>query len=96
MSRLSLRARLLIGLVALTVIGLAVAAVVTYEEQRSFLLTRIDQQVGDSRIPVSVALDLIHPQGATTRLAATGGRQRAGNLSNLRDLRDRARARAAR
>ena len=30
MTRLSLRARLLIGLVALTVIGLAVAAVVTY------------------------------------------------------------------
>jgi hypothetical protein len=66
MTRLSLRARLLMGLVALTVIGLAVAAVVTYEEQRSFLLTRVDQQVGDSRIPVSVALDLIHPQGATT------------------------------
>jgi two-component system OmpR family sensor kinase len=66
MTRLSLRARLLIGLVALTVIGLAVAAVVTYEEQRSFLLTRVDQQVGDSRIPVSVALNLIHPQGATT------------------------------
>jgi two-component system OmpR family sensor kinase len=66
MSRVSLRGRLLIGLVALTVIGLGVAAVVTYEEQRSFLLTRVDQQVGDSRIPVSVALDLIHPRGATS------------------------------
>jgi two-component system, OmpR family, sensor kinase len=66
MTRLSLRARLLLGLVALTVIGLAVAAVITYEEQRSFLLTRVDQQVGDSRIPVSVALSLIHPQGAST------------------------------
>jgi two-component system, OmpR family, sensor kinase len=66
MSRLSLRARLLMGLVALAVIGLAVAAVITYEEQRSFLLTRVDQQVGDSRIPVSVALNLIHPQGAST------------------------------
>ena len=73
MSRLSLRARLLIGLVALTVIALAVAAVVTYEEQRSFLLTRVNQQVGDSRIPVSVALNLIHPQGATS-----GSRQPAG------------------
>jgi two-component system, OmpR family, sensor kinase len=39
-------------------------AVVTYEEQRSFLLNRVDQQVGDSRIPVSVALNLIHPGGA--------------------------------
>jgi two-component system OmpR family sensor kinase len=66
MSRLSLRARLLIGLVVLTVVGLTVAAVVIYEEQRSFLLTRVDQQVGDSRIPVSVALNLIHPQGASS------------------------------
>jgi two-component system, OmpR family, sensor kinase len=76
MSRLSLRARLLIGLVALTVIALGVAGVVTYEEQRSFLLTRVDQQVGDSRIPVSVALNLIHPQGATT-----GSRQPAAGSS---------------
>src|ERR1700729_3649803 len=76
MSRLSLRARLLLGLVALTVIGLAVAAGVTYAEQRSFLLTRVNQQVGDSRIPVSVALDLIHPQGATTGL-----RQPAGGIA---------------
>jgi two-component system OmpR family sensor kinase len=66
MSRLSLRARLLIGLVALAVIGLAVAAVVTYEEQRSFLLMRVNQQVGDSRTPVSVALNVIHPRGATS------------------------------
>jgi two-component system, OmpR family, sensor kinase len=58
---LSLRARLLIGLVALVAMGLGVAAIVTYAEQRSFLLTRTDQQVGDSRLPVSVALGLIHP-----------------------------------
>jgi two-component system, OmpR family, sensor kinase len=63
---LSLRARLLIGLVALAAIGLGVTAVVTYEEQRSFLLTRVDQQVSDSRIPVSVALGVIHPGGATS------------------------------
>jgi two-component system OmpR family sensor kinase len=62
---LSLRARLLIGLVALAAIGLGVTGVVTYEEQRSFLLTRLDQQVGDSRIPVSVALGLIHPGGSS-------------------------------
>jgi two-component system, OmpR family, sensor kinase len=40
--------------------------VVTYEEERSFLLTRVDQQVGDSRLPVSVALNLVHPKGATS------------------------------
>jgi len=80
---------LLIGLVALTVIGLAVAAVVTYEEERSFLLTRVDQQVGDSRIPVSVALDLIHPQGATTSSRQPAGGSAPGTFSNLRDVRDR-------
>lgn len=66
---MSLRARLLVGLVALVAAGLGVAAIVTYEEQRSFLLTRVDQQVADSRIPVSVALGLIHPGGqAGTRV----------------------------
>jgi len=58
---LSLRARLLVGLVALAAIGLGTAAIVTYEEQRSFLLTRVNRQVGDSRLPVSVTLGLIHP-----------------------------------
>jgi two-component system OmpR family sensor kinase len=58
----SLRARLLVGLVALVVIGLGVAAIVTYEEQRSFLLTRVDQEVADSRVPVAVTLGLIHPR----------------------------------
>jgi two-component system OmpR family sensor kinase len=57
----SLRARLLIGVVALVVVGLGVADVVTYEEQRSFLLTRVDQQVANSRLPVSVNLGLVHP-----------------------------------
>jgi two-component system, OmpR family, sensor kinase len=58
---LSLRARLLVGLVALVAIGLCAAAIVTYEEQRSFLLTRVNQQVADSLLPVSVTLGLIHP-----------------------------------
>jgi two-component system, OmpR family, sensor kinase len=80
MSRLSLRARLLIGLVALTVTGLAVAGVVTYEEQRSFLLTRVNQQVGDSRIPVSVALDLVKPHGATSSGRAPAGGSAPGTF----------------
>lgn len=42
---MSLRARLLAGMVVLVAAGLLVAAFVTYEEQRSFLLTRVDQQV---------------------------------------------------
>jgi two-component system OmpR family sensor kinase len=40
----SLRARLVAGLLALTVIGLLIAATVTYVEQRSFLLDRVDEQ----------------------------------------------------
>ena len=39
----SLRARLLIGLVVLTAAGLAVAGVVTYAAERSFLVSRVDQ-----------------------------------------------------
>jgi two-component system OmpR family sensor kinase len=58
----SLRARLLIGLVALAAIGLGAAAVVTYEEQRSFLLARVGQQVAQSRLPVSVGLGLVQPR----------------------------------
>ena len=69
---MSLRARLLVGLVALAAVGLGVAAVATYEEQRSFLLTRVDQQVADSRLPVSVALGLIHPGGAQARRGVPG------------------------
>jgi two-component system OmpR family sensor kinase len=73
---LSLRARLLVGLVALVAIGLGAAAIVTYEEQRSFLLTRVNQQVADSRLPVSVTLGLIHPgvpQGRRVGPRATPG-----------------------
>ena len=61
-------------------VGLAVAAVVTYEEQRSFLLTRVDQRVGDSRIPVSVALNLIHPQGATSSSREPAGGNAPGTF----------------
>jgi two-component system OmpR family sensor kinase len=40
----SLRARLIAGLLVLTAAGLLVAATVTYVEQRSFLLARVDDQ----------------------------------------------------
>jgi two-component system OmpR family sensor kinase len=53
---LSLRARLLAGMVALVAAGLAVAAVVTYEEQRSFLLDRVDQQVQSAVLPSAFLL----------------------------------------
>jgi hypothetical protein len=63
----SLRARLLIGLIALVAVGLAVVGVVTYTEQRSFLLTRLDQQTVAAYTQVSFALDaqgIIVPGGS--------------------------------
>jgi two-component system OmpR family sensor kinase len=41
----SLRARLLIGLVSLTAAGLVIAGLVTYAAERSFLVSRIDEQL---------------------------------------------------
>ena len=73
---MSLRARLLVGLVALVVIGLGAAASVTYEEQRSFLLTRVNQQVADSRLPVSVALGLLRPHVSGAKRVPSGAGSR--------------------
>ena len=65
---MSLRARLLIGMVVLVAAGLAATAIVTYEEQRSFLLDRVDQQVAAALVPLRFQL------GART----PAGRQRGG------------------
>jgi two-component system OmpR family sensor kinase len=69
---MSLRARLLLGLVALVAVGLTAAAIVTYEEQRSFLLTRLDQQVSNSRLPASVTLGVVHPGVPRSRRVGPG------------------------
>ncbi len=53
---MSLRARLLAGMVALVAAGLTVTALVTYEEQRTFLLDRVDQQVFSALGPLSTQL----------------------------------------
>ena len=42
---MTLRTRLTLALVALTAIGLGVAAVVTYHEVGSFLVKRVDQEL---------------------------------------------------
>jgi len=79
----SLRARLLIGLVVLAAIGLGAAAVATYEEQRSFLFKRVDQQVAASQVPVSFGLGVVSTPhlpspigGAAPRLPALPGQGR--------------------
>jgi len=55
----SLRTRILVGVVGLCAVGLAILAAVTYAEERSFLLGRVDQQVKSARPAVSRALDEI-------------------------------------
>jgi two-component system OmpR family sensor kinase len=54
---MSLRARLLVGLVALVAVGLATVGAVTYAEQRSFLLQRIDQEASAATPGVSHYLE---------------------------------------
>ncbi len=71
---MSLRARLLVGMVVLVAAGLTVAAVTTYEEQRSFLLNRVDQQVQSGLVPVAFALRI--PGTRTARPASAPARRR--------------------
>src|SRR5919197_6303720 len=44
----SLRSRLIAALLALATLGLLLLAGITYVEQRSFLMARVDEQVRDS------------------------------------------------
>lgn len=53
----SLRARVLVGVVALSAIGMIALAAVTYTEQRSFLLGRVDQEVKAAAPYMSQLLD---------------------------------------
>jgi two-component system OmpR family sensor kinase len=58
----SLRARLIAGLLVLAAVGLVLLAGVTYAQQRSFLLNRVDQQAHSARGPVEHEL---HEEGVT-------------------------------
>ena len=59
MNRLSLRARLVLGVIALAVVGLAAANVATYASLRSFLFNRTDQSLDAAHHAVEQAL--LHP-----------------------------------
>ncbi len=63
---MSLRARLLVGLVGLVAIGLITVGAVTYTEQRSFLLQRIDQEAQTALPLVSRDLDSLGDNAAAT------------------------------
>jgi len=60
----SLRARLLVGLVALVAVGLVTVGAITYAEQRSFLLQRVDQEVLNANQAVAHDLDRASPPPA--------------------------------
>jgi len=48
----TLRTRLVLALVALTLVGLTVAGFVTYRQQQRFLMRRVDQQLNYARTPM--------------------------------------------
>ena len=49
---MTLRTRLVLALVALTLVGLTVAGFVTYRQQQRFLMRRVDQQLNYARTPM--------------------------------------------
>ncbi len=67
----SLRTRLVVSVLALSAAGLLALAAVTYAEQRSFLLGRVDQQVKEAVPVLSQILD-------NRDLLPAGSRSRAG------------------
>jgi two-component system OmpR family sensor kinase len=60
----SLRVRLIAALIVLAAAGLVTLAAVTYAEQRSFLLDRVDQQAHDAQRAVSFELAGVGEPGA--------------------------------
>jgi two-component system OmpR family sensor kinase len=52
----SLRARLVTGVLLVALVGLIVAGAATFLLQRSFLLDRVDEQLDDARLPARTAL----------------------------------------
>jgi two-component system, OmpR family, sensor kinase len=71
---LSLRARLIVGLLALAGVGLLLLGGITYAEQRRFLLDRVDQQAHDAFALVSHTLD----ERGVNVPGTTGGGERPG------------------
>jgi two-component system, OmpR family, sensor kinase len=72
----SLRARLIAGLLVVAAAGLVALAAITYAEQRSFLLDRVDQQARNASPAISHALDEaqgVTGSGAGARGGVSGG-----------------------
>jgi two-component system, OmpR family, sensor kinase len=76
----SLRARLLVGLVALVTAGLVTVGAVTYAEQRSFLLQRVDQEVTAATGRVARDLSGVDGPGPPPAFAGAGGNYSTGMI----------------
>jgi two-component system OmpR family sensor kinase len=74
----SLRARLIIGLVSLAAVGMLLAGAITYAEQRSFLYERVDRQADDALPVVDRALREYGVGGAPIRDGAGRGSRPGG------------------
>jgi two-component system, OmpR family, sensor kinase len=75
LARLSLRARLVLGVIALATIGLAVANIATYTSLRSFLIDQTDRALDDAHPEVErdvVEPDCGHGDGHPVRGASPG------------------------
>jgi two-component system OmpR family sensor kinase len=87
----SLRARLLAALLALTALGLLLLGTITYFEQRSFELDRIDRQASSALPAVAGALrsivggELRAPRGGPAPGGAPGSGLPPGTYGELRD-----------
>jgi two-component system OmpR family sensor kinase len=75
---LSLRARLLLGLIALTAAGLVTAGIITYAAEHSFLISRVDQIfAGDAASSFEQYFD--HQLGLTEPANGPGGQGLGGD-----------------
>jgi two-component system OmpR family sensor kinase len=63
LTRLSLRARLVLGVIVLAALGLVLADVATYTSLRSFLLTRVDRSLDQSEHAFGEVEDNLRPGG---------------------------------
>ncbi len=85
MRRLSLRARLILGVIALAAVGLVAADVATYSTLRSFLVKRTDSTLEAAHVAVESALFHEHGPGSPPDRDDKGGRH-AGDVPDLAPL----------
>ena len=84
---LSLRGRLLVGVIALLIIGLAASGIATYATMQNSLVSRIDTQLKSSRAEAVAALTPQERRGPTpTRLPTDTVVERIDGGGNVKDV----------